>query len=150
MCYSILQSQNRFIKNQSQIYDVPQLCTESSSDNPANRSKLVVYADLHHSTNPPAAPLPTELKPVVYTEISGIQATIGNSICAHQVSHLLLFLHAYGLLLVSHVLTQLIHDSHVSMIVMSVIIKGNTPTDRRIHVNVTALCLCNEYRYSFY
>lgn len=97
MCYSILQSQHRFVKDQSQIYDVPQLCTESSSDNPANRSKLVVYADLHHSANPPAAPLPTELKPVVYTEITSIQATIGNSICAHQVSHLLLCLHAYGL-----------------------------------------------------
>ena len=92
-----LQSQHWFMKDQSQIYDVPQLCTESSSDNPANRSKLVFNADLRHSTNPPAAPLPTELKPVVYTEITGIQATIGNSICAHQVSHLLLFLHAYSL-----------------------------------------------------
>ena len=102
MCYSILQSQNQFMKNQSQIYDVPQLCTESSSDNQVNSSKLVVSADLRHSTNPPAAPLPTELKPVVYTEISGIQATIGNSICAHQVSHLLLCLHAYGLCCWSH------------------------------------------------
>ena len=28
-----------------------------------------VYADIHHSTNPPAAPPPTELKPVDYAEV---------------------------------------------------------------------------------
>ena len=28
-----------------------------------------VYADIHHSTNPPAAPPPTELKLVVYAEV---------------------------------------------------------------------------------
>ena len=60
------------MKNQSQIYDVPQLCTESSNDIPANGSKLVVCADLHHSTKPPTAPPPAELEPVVYTEITGI------------------------------------------------------------------------------
>ena len=28
-----------------------------------------VYADIHHSTNPPAAPPPTELKSVDYAEV---------------------------------------------------------------------------------
>ena len=28
-----------------------------------------IYADIHHSTNPPAAPPPTELKPVDYAEV---------------------------------------------------------------------------------
>ena len=31
---------------------------------------------------------------------------------------------------------------YVSLIVMSVISKGNTPTDRRIHANVTVLYVC--------
>ena len=94
------------MKNQSQIYDVPQLCTESSADSPSNGSKLVVYADLHHSTNPPAAPSPAQ--PVVYTEATDIQAAIGNSDCGlvHQVSHFIAVLAwVYGLCYcVSHVL----------------------------------------------
>ena len=28
-----------------------------------------VYADIYHSTNPPAAPPPTELKPLVYAAV---------------------------------------------------------------------------------
>ena len=39
---------------------------------------------------------------------------------------------------------------YVSLIVMSVISKGNTHMDRRIHVNVTALCVCVMNIDSFY
>ena len=34
-----------------------------------------VYADIYHSTNPPAAPPPTELKPVVYAAVLDKQST---------------------------------------------------------------------------
>ena len=36
---------------------------------PPTEPKPVVYTDLQHSTNPPAAPPPTEPKPVLYAEV---------------------------------------------------------------------------------
>ena len=85
MYYSILQSQHRFMKNQSQIYDVPQLCTESSGDIPSDGSELVVSTDLEQSNNPSATLPHTEL--IVFTEVTDIQAS--NSVCSltQQVNH---------------------------------------------------------------
>ena len=45
------------------------MTTQSTGDKIESQEQGSLYADLHHSTNPPAPPLPAELVPVQYATV---------------------------------------------------------------------------------